>query len=214
MKAVIFANGEFSPPDGLSEILDETDLIIAADGGTRHLSKLGHMPDVIVGDMDSLEEEQRDRMLAAGVEMKIFPTQKDKSDLELAIEHAKDMGAGQVTILAALGRRWDHSLVNLLMVAQEEFAEMDIVFLHGVERLFFIRRKADVQAEIGTRLSLIPIGADASGVRTQGLAYPLNNETLTFGSSRGISNVFAEENASIELEDGHLLCVISPHDYN
>jgi thiamine pyrophosphokinase len=214
LKVVIFANGEFSPPDTLSDILDDADLIIAADGGTRHLSKLGHMPDVIVGDLDSLQGEQRDRLQAAGVEMKIFPAEKDKSDLELAIMHAKEVGASQVTMLAALGRRWDHSMANLLMAAQTEFAEMDIVFLHGVERLFFIRKKVDVRAEIGTRLSLIPLGADAIAVRTQGLAYTLDGENLYFGSSRGISNLFTEEKASIELEAGLLLCVISPNDYN
>ena len=214
MKAVIFANGEVSPTDETDKVLDSADLIIAADGGTQHVSKLGYMPDVIVGDLDSLEDEQRQRLQAAGVQIIIFPAKKDKSDLELALLHAKEEEASQVTMLAALGRRWDHSLANLLLAAQPEFEDMQVSFLHGKERLFFVRSKREISAEEGTRLSLIPLGGNARGVRTEGLAYPLKGETLTFGSSRGISNIFAQEKASIELEAGLLLCVMSPADYD
>ena len=106
LKAVIFANGEFSPPIELDEVLNAVDLIIAADGGTRHVTKLGRMPDLVIGDLDSLEDEQRQRLEAAGVQIRVFPANKDKSDLELALLHAKDQGASQVTMLAALCRRW------------------------------------------------------------------------------------------------------------
>lgn len=214
MRTVIFANGEFSPPDDLDALLDAADLLIAADGGTRHILALGRMPDLVIGDLDSLPAEEREDLESLKVTIKVFPVDKEQTDLELALLAAKEGGADEIVVLAGLGRRWDHSLANLLLAALPDFADTQVNFLHGAQQLVLIREKAEVQAEIGSRLSLIPIGGDVRDVRTQGLAFPLDGETLKFGSSRGISNVFSQEKASIDLESGLLLCVMSPADYD
>lgn len=214
MKIIICANGELSAPDHLDSLLEEADLLIAADGGTRYLAKMGRMPDVVIGDMDSIQDEQQSRLKVAGIEMLVFSSDKDQSDLELALLHAKERGADEIHVLAGLGRRWDHSLVNLLLAALPELAQVEVNFWHGVQRLVLIKDHLELSQVAGTRLSLIPVGGDAQGVSTQGLSYALEDEDLLFGSSRGVSNEFAEQKASINVKKGMLLAVISPADYD
>lgn len=210
MRTVIVANGDFNPPPELEALLDSAEAVIAADGGARHLAKLERKPDVVIGDLDSLTSAKIDELEQAGAHVLRFPEDKEQSDLELALLHAKKVGAGEAYVLGALGRRWDHSLANLLLAAHPELADLQIVFLHGTQQLFLIRGDVQLGVPVGTRLSLIPLKGHAKGVSSQGLAFPLDNETLYFGSTRGVSNIVEAEDAEIGLCKGLLLCVLSP----
>jgi thiamine pyrophosphokinase len=188
-------------------------LVIAADGGAAHARSAGRTPDVVIGDLDSLNADLRADFEAQGVQVLRHPVAKDETDLELALLHAKHAGATQVTVVAALGGRWDHSLANLLLAAQPAMRDLHIQFAHGEERLFVIREHAVLDAAVGERVSLLPLTGDAVGVTTDGLSFPLKNETLFFGSSRGVSNTVADAGAEVRLNAGCLLCVISPADH-
>lgn len=212
MRTVIVANGEFAPPPDLEALLDSAEVLIAADGGARHLAKLKRRPDIVIGDLDSLTSTKVRELEKAGTHILRFPVEKDQSDLELALLHALKVGASEIYVLGALGRRWDHSLANLLLAAHPELAELQIVFLHGDQQLFLIRGDVQLGVPVGTRLSLIPLKGDAKGVSSRGLAYTLDNETLYYGSTRGVSNKVERENAEIGLRKGLLLCVLSPTD--
>ncbi|MEX2161193.1 MAG: thiamine diphosphokinase [Anaerolineales bacterium] len=210
MQALIVANGELDPPRDLDKRLASADLIIAADGGARHCRALGILPQVIIGDLDSLDAKLRADFERQGALILTHPADKDQTDLELALLHAKDAGAQQIVVLAGLGHRWDHSVANLLLAAHAQFSDRRILFLQGEQRLFVIRQGSPLAARVGERVSLLSLGGDAKGVSTRGLKFPLANETLTFGSSRGVSNVVLAEDAAVELKEGCLLCVISP----
>ncbi len=211
MHALIFANGELQlPPGGLPE----AELLIAADGGSRHCRTLGVYPHVLVGDFDSLEPELQAELKANGVQLLAHPARKDETDFELALLYAQRAGAGAVSVVGGLGRRWDHSLANLMLAADARFASLPITFLHGPQLLFPICEHAQLDAPVGSRVSLIPLAGDAVGVTTHGLEYPLNAERIPFGSSRGVSNVVAAAGATITLEGGLLLCVLTPADYD
>lgn len=210
MLAVVFANGDLNPPKDLPARLATAGLIVAADGGAQHCRALGLRPDIVIGDLDSLDAKERAELQAKGVRVISYLADKDQTDLELALLHAKEAGAQEILVLAGLGRRWDHTFANLLLAAHTQFSSQRILFLDGEQRLFVIRGCARLEARIGEHVSLLPLGGDAQGVSTRGLQYPLNRETLTFGSSRGISNVVLTEGAEVDLEVGCLLCVISP----
>lgn len=210
MLAIVFANGDLDPPADLKEQLAAADLIVAADGGALHCRALGIRPDVVIGDLDSLDAAARTDIETQGVQVLSHQVEKDQTDLELALLYAKEGGAQEILVLAGLGRRWDHSFANLLLAAHPQFSSQRIFFLHGQQSLFIIHRQAHLAAKVGERVSLLPLGGDALGVNTRGLKYPLNRETLVFGSSRGVSNVVDEEGAEVELATGCLLCVISP----
>lgn len=206
MRAIIFANGGFTHPPEFKP----GDLIIAADGGGRHCLALGITPHFVVGDFDSLSDEQVAQLKQAGAELIRYPTRKDFTDLELALQHAKINGAEQVLVLAALGGRWDQTLANVLLPASQSFKELDIRLLDGPQEILLIHKGewTKIHGSTGDTLSLIPVLGDARRIKTAGLEYPLDNETLLFGSTRGVSNVFLEETASISLEEGLLLCVV------
>lgn len=209
MRAIVFANGEFAPPADVAARLEGAQLLIAADGGLKHLRALGRQPDVLVGDMDSVAAEEVKALEAAGVSVQRHPVDKDQTDLELALLEAAARGADAVEVLGGLGRRWDHSLANLLIPALPALAGIRVEFLHGEQRLFLIRAGTDIAGAEGTRLSLIPVGGVAEGVRTEGLAFPLAGKRLSFGSSRGVSNVMEGARARVGVGAGLLLCVIS-----
>ena len=102
MRAVIFANGELHDLQGARDFLQTCDIIIAADGGTRHVLAVDVFPDVIVGDLDSLSPDQRRRLEASGCRIISFPARKDETDLELALHYAAAEGATEIVVLAAV----------------------------------------------------------------------------------------------------------------
>jgi thiamine pyrophosphokinase len=210
LHALVFANGELQAPVDWQVRAATADLIIAADGGAAHCHTLGLLPDVLIGDLDSLSPALRSELEARRVRFLMHPAQKDQTDFELAVLHAKEASANKVTVLAGLGRRWDHSLANLLLAAQSQFSELQITFLQGEQRLHILRGANKLAAKAGERVSLLPLGGDADGVTTSGLMYPLEHEILKRGSSRGVSNVAEIDFPEVTSLQGMLLCVISP----
>jgi thiamine pyrophosphokinase len=210
LQAIVFANGTLKPPPQLDRLLASAKLLIAADGGARHCRTLGVRPHVILGDFDSLSASERAAWEAEGIRTIAHPIEKDATDLELALLYAQENGADEVVVLGGLGTRWDHSIANLLLGAHSQFAGMHIALLQGQERMFIVRGHAALDVRLGEIVSLLPVGGDATGITTRGLKYPLADETLRLGSSRGVSNVVAQEGAEVQLNDGLLLCIISP----
>jgi thiamine pyrophosphokinase len=206
-RAIIFANGRMEAPPSLIKDINSSDLIIAADGGTHHCKILGITPNVIIGDFDSLESKDVTIYRQAGVEIIQYPTHKDETDLELALHLTLKYKISQVFIVGALGARWDMTIANVLLAAQPVFAQLIIRLLDGSQELAVLHGdgQIDIDGKPGMSISLIPIAGDAEGITTHGLEYPLINETLYFGTTRGISNVFVQSHAKVILRKGCLL---------
>ncbi len=213
MRAVIFANGSLFDPESVLSILNDDDLIIAANGGALHCSKLGIIPNVIIGDFDSLSAFTLNDLEDAGGTLIRHAERKDETDLELAIMYASQQGAEEIRIVAGLGQRWDQTIANITLLAHPDLKGIDASFMDGNQEIFLIHagETREINGKTGDTLSLIPFKGDASGITTSGLEYPLNNGVLKFASSMGVSNVLIEEQASIELATGLLLCVLIHH---
>lgn len=208
MRAVIFANGDL-PQAGMHTAipLRPGDLLIAADGGARHCLNLGIHPDVVIGDMDSLEDEDLSALCAQGAQVIRYPSRKDDTDLELALKYADQQGADEILIVAGLGARWDQSLANILLPIR--YPHLCISLVDGIQEIHFLHcDQLTIVGKPGDTVSLIPLGGDAIGVSAQGLEYPLHGDRLLFGSTRGVSNVLLGESAQVSLEQGHLLCIV------
>jgi thiamine pyrophosphokinase len=204
LRIIIFANGQYE----YNYIPQVDDVVLAADGGGLHCLTSDVQPSAVIGDMDSLSEEALEALKAAGAKILTYPRQKDHTDLELALDYASGMNPSEIIILAGLGGRWDQSIANILLAAT--YSQAPIRILHGAQEFLFLHAgdQLTIQGKPGDIISLIPLGGDARGIRTHGLVHPLEDEPLSFGSTRGISNVLLSESASITLAEGLLLCSI------
>jgi thiamine pyrophosphokinase len=211
--ALILADGSVPEPAALERAWpgwDEgIDLVIAADGGARHAPALGRAIDLWVGDGDSLGMAGIEALRAAGVPVELAPVDKDESDTELAILAAAAAGATRVTILGALGgRRIDHGLANVWLLAHPALGRRSGCLLDDRSRIHLLAAgHHDLGGRIGDLVSLFPFGGDAEGVATRGLRYPLSDEPLRSGSSRGLSNVREAADAGIDVRAGKVLVV-------
>ena len=206
-RMVIFANGKLPDENAARSLLREGDLLIAADGGARHLLTMGILPEVVIGDLDSLDEEDLTDLVAAGVEVKQYPEDKDETDLELALEYALEKAPASILIIAALGGRLDQTVANLMLLTNPMLAGVDIRLDDGIEEVFFCRGQVEVLGTEGDMVSLIPWGVPVEGVTTRGLRWSLRDETLFPERSRGVSNRMNTDRAAITIRSGLLLVV-------
>jgi thiamine pyrophosphokinase len=209
MRVIIIANGNITQPDKLLQTIRPGDLLIAADGGARHCLSLNLLPGVVIGDMDSLSGAELNQLEDAGVEMIAFSARKDETDLELALLKGRDSNPEEVLIFGALGARWDMTISNLLLLNHPEFAAMPIRLVDGPQEISLLQAGRDMRlhGQPGDTISLIPLQGDAHGITTTGLEYPLEDGSLQYGASRGVSNVLMEQYATIQLTKGLLLVV-------
>jgi thiamine pyrophosphokinase len=207
--AVIIAHGELEVTSQVREAVARADLIVAADGGAASAVAQGWWPHLLVGDLDSAPAEVEAAVLAHGGRIVRYPARKDETDTELALRAALEGGAEEVFLIGAAGDRLDHTLANVLLLALPEAAGVRLTILAGKQRLFLIRDRAEICGRPGDLLSLLPIGGDASGIWTTGLEYPLRGEALPFGTPRGVSNVLSEACATVRLEKGLLLAIVT-----
>lgn len=204
-RIIIFANGSLPTPEKARALIRTDDFILCADGGTRHAISLGLVPNVVIGDLDSVTEEERRKMKELGVEMIRHPADKNETDLELAIDHALALKPDQILILAALGGRMDQALANITLLSDPRLSTFDIRLADGVEEIFFCRDQARVEGRSGDIVSLIPWLGEVTGVFTENLRWHLHYETLYPDKTRGISNEMTADVATISIKSGLLL---------
>ena len=217
MRALVIADG--APPDRAA--LDRAwpgwddglELVVAADGGARHAAALGRSIDRWVGDGDSLGSDGVAALRAAGVPVRLVPVDKDASDTELAVLEALDLGADDITIVGALGgARFDHGLANITLLDAPALVGRQARLLEPGARVSLLRGPSTtvLEGQAGDLVTLLPLGDDADGVTTEGLRYPLADETLSAGRTRGLSNARLAGRSRISIRGGRLLVVETP----
>lgn len=210
MKIAVLANGTWDPIWG-DQVLSEVDYLICADGGANYAILSGRIPDLLIGDLDSIKTENLKRCEEMGCVIERYPCHKDETDLELALSKAKErasfVGEREILLYGSTGKRIDHLLGNLglmLAYAKKGFRlrivdpEHEIWILHGREQ---------IRGSQGQEISLISLLGRAV-VTTEGLYYPLEHGVLLKDSPRGISNVFLGEKAVVEVHEGWVLAVL------
>ena len=206
-RIIIFANGEIPNLENARSLLHVDDYIICADGGTRHAFALGLKPNLVIGDMDSIDKDEWQKLKNAGVPIELFPRDKNETDLELALDRAIELEPKALLIIGALGGRLDQTFGNTVLLSDPRLAAIDVRLDDGVEEILFCRDQEEVRGRSGDIVSLIPWGNPVRDVQTQNLKWPLQRETLFPEKTRGISNEMTGEVASITIASGLLLVI-------
>jgi len=201
MKGCVVCNGEIRDYAWAKAQIADCDLLIAADGGARHLRKMNLTPQVIIGDMDSIDLATPDN----DVEQLRFPEAKDKTDGELAVELALERGCDEVVLYGAAGGRLDHFMGNVSLLTK--FPGRLVIRTREATLAVVDRQKEYViHGKPGAIVSLIPFPI-TERVTTSGLAYALISQDLLPGT-RGISNVLQADEACICVGGGLLLVYV------
>jgi thiamine pyrophosphokinase len=207
--AIVVASGA-TVPEGARASLRPDAYVIAADGGVDAALALGLTVDLAIGDFDSVTADGLARAEAAGAQIERHPAAKDATDLELALDAAVAAGARDVVVLAADGGRFDHLLATVTVLTAPSRQGVRLEGWFGANHLAVVTpvTPARLTATPGALLTLLPLHGTARGVRTEGLVYPLHDEDLAAGSSRGVSNVFVGDTAQISIAGGTVLAVV------
>lgn len=203
---VVLAGGEPVAP-ALAAHVPPAVTVIAADSGLAAARRLGLEVDLLVGDLDSVDADDLAAAVAAGVAVERHPTAKDATDLELALDAAVARGADEVVVLGGAGGRLDHLLGGLLLLADERYRHLAVVAHVGPATVTVVRGHARLRGAPGELVSLLPVHGPARSVTTVGLRYPLVDEDLVPGATRGVSNELLTADAEVRLRAGVLLAV-------
>lgn len=204
MTTVAVVTGGDPVPVAAVRPTDRFDLVVAADSGLDHAERLGLVPDVVVGDFDSVSEASLERFSGP---TERHPVAKDATDLELALRLAVARQPDRIVVLGGHGGRLDHWLANALVLTTIP-PSIGVEWRAGEATIHVVHSRVEVTGTPGSTISLIPVGGTTTGVTTDGLRWPLHAAELTTGSTLGVSNEFVADTATIEVETGTLLVVV------
>ena len=185
----------------------ENCLIICCDGGARHFQYLKIKPDVIIGDMDSIDPALLASYSTQGIKIIKYPAKKYFTDTELALDYALSLKPEAIFIWGALGDRIDHTLANVFLLCKGQENGIRTYLIDEYGEAFVLDKETSFINETGRTVSLIALSPEVTGITLSGFLYPLKEETLIMGESRGISNVINDVRAGISVRQGKLLVI-------
>ncbi len=205
--AVVFTGGDPVPHD-LRLMLPDDAFFIAADSGLRTAFDLEIDVDLVIGDLDSADPTDVATAIEAGAEVERHPADKDATDLELALEAALTRGLSPVIVVGGAGwDRFDHLLANALLLASPRFAPLRPRWWVKGAHVTIVHDRSVLQGVPGDKVTLLAAGGPVKGVNTRNLRWPLVNETLSPGSTRGVSNEMTSHAATITVDEGVLIAI-------
>lgn len=200
-KCLLVSGGEFSPvPD-----IEAYDMIIACDKGYEHCKKMNVTPDIVIGDLDSCTVN-----ISPETNLKKLNPIKDDTDTISSVRYALSMGYHQIDICCAFGGRLDHSIANIQTAAfiMEHGASTCIT---GTDTMLFSINNGSITLpkKNNCYLSVFSISDISTGVSIKGTKYEVTNISLTNTYPIGTSNEWVNDAATISVEHGMLIAVIS-----
>ncbi len=203
-RAVVITGGDLTT----TPLVDPDDVVIAADSGYDHAMQLGIAVDVLVGDLDSISAVGLAHAESSDAAIDVHPTDKDTTDLELALLAASSRGAASITIYGGEGGRLGHLIGVALSLASPAWASTDVAWHSGsgIVRAATPEHPVHLDITVSDTVTLLPVGT-ATGVRTAGLRWPLDGATLERGTARGVSNEAISRHVTVEVRNGAVLVI-------
>ena len=201
MRCVIISGSPDTNVEEIKSLCTSDDFIVCADSGYSFAKKAGLTPNLIIGDFDSLKEE-----LPQNTEVVKLNTHKDDTDTEHCVMECIRRGYKDFLLLGSIGGRTDHTFANIATLAfLSEYNYNGIARNNGEEIRILKEGSYEMKNKKGLIFSVFPYGCESVNVTYKGAEYMLNNKTLTYNVSRGISNVFVDDEAEITINRGRAI---------
>ena len=207
MKALIIANGHMESLEELEKLVRQHQLIICADGAVRHFRQVGKKPDVVVGDLDSIDQDDLEWVVENNITIERHERRKDYTDTEMAIQYAVRQGVKQITMTGMLGGRLDHTLGNLYLLEYIHDQSIAAAISEKSTEVRIVDNRLDTDWIVGETVSLVPLDLHVSGVFLTGFEYKLENATVNRGGTLCLSNVVNEPSQQVLVKSGRLLAI-------
>ena len=211
-RSIVIIGGGEAPKPAIVDRLPSSSFVIAADSGVDHARHLGLVPHVVVGDLDSASADGLAWATDLGADIVRHPTDKDATDLELALDIAQQRASASapdtmgVWVLDGGGGRLDHLVGNPALLAAPR-PHMVLTGLVGSAVVTPVHDERQLHGAPGEVISLVAFGGPATGVTTKGLRWSLDDAVLEPFTSLGVSNEFAAGDAVVRVGGGTVLAI-------
>lgn len=205
MKGLIISSGTINDYNLLNSLIEENDYIVCADGGLDHILKIGQIPNLLLGDLDSISDFGIQFIKNNNIPVEKFPSVKNNTDTELAIMYLRNMGVDDITLIGGTGSRLDHSLANIFLLKKFNEKGRKLRILDDNNIINYVVDSIEIKKNQDRFVSIIPLNDSGLIVSLKGFEYPLDHEYIDFASTLGISNRIVEEIGIIKIHEGEAL---------
>jgi thiamine pyrophosphokinase len=182
----------------------KSDFIIACDGGLDILDAIGKKPDIIMGDLDSVNPAILEKY--AHIETIKYPREKDLTDSEITLKKALSYEPEEIFLFAVIGRYFDHSLANIFNLFRNYSSKSKIKIITFNSEIFAVNKNYSFENLKGRRISFLPFG-NISGLKMKGFKYQFETDQISL-LDYSVSNVISENYAEININSGMLACIL------
>lgn len=209
MSGLIISSGQIKDYKLLKEIVEESTYIVCADGGVNHLLKINKLPDVVLGDLDSIGDRELEILKSNNIEINKFPSMKNETDTELCIDFLIKKGFKNINLMGVTGSRMDHTLANIYLLKKIYGFGIKGSIIDENNRIYYTEDTISLKYRKNYFLSIIPLSESGIEVSLEGFLYKLKNDKLKFTSTKGISNKIVEKYGNVKIHKGAALILES-----
>ncbi len=208
MKALIVCAGDKPSYELFFSEYKTADFKIAVDGGSRVFYEHNLLPDLLLGDMDSLDEKILSLFSSKGVEIRKYRPEKDLTDTAIAVEYIIKEKFDKAVLLGCTGSRFDHQFANIVLLKKMNDNNIEGIIKDNTNEIFLINKSKSLYKE-RKYVSFFALNESVKGLTLEGFKYPLNLHELFRGDILCTSNEIIEEWGKVHFLEGELMCICS-----
>ena len=204
-KGLIISSGKINDYTLLDNLINKNDHIVCADGGIDHIIKIDRIPNIVLGDLDSISDLGIKYIEDKKIKINKFPTIKDNTDTELAINYLNNIGVDEITLIGGTGTRLDHTIANILLMKRFNQNHKVLRIIDDNNIIHYVVDDIKIKRMDERFISIIPLNYEGITVSLSGFKYPLDHKFIEFSSTLGISNEIKDEIGIITIHEGEAL---------
>lgn len=210
MIGVLVAGGELSNNKIFKKYISKSDFSVAVDSGGDIFYKNNILPNLLVGDLDSIDKKSLTYFKDNKIKIEKYPCEKDLTDLEIGLNSLINNGCDKIYALGTIGSRIDHSLANIMILKKMYDLNYKCYMINDKNRVQYIESKKEIIINKEyENISIVPLSENGINVSLEGFYYKITDYEMELGSTTGISNYLLNNEGSIKLNRGRALIIES-----